>query len=83
MLLKNKVKFSLRKMKREPPYLHKQLEFFLYCMSFPDIDECASGTHNCREDQVCINLRGSFTCQCLPGYQKRGEQCVGKSLVQY
>ncbi|MEJ1274310.1 epidermal growth factor-containing fibulin-like extracellular matrix protein 1 [Cricetulus griseus] len=41
-----------------------------------DIDECTSGTHNCREDQVCINLRGSFTCQCLPGYQKRGEQCV-------
>ncbi|CAO2640886.1 EGF-containing fibulin-like extracellular matrix protein 1 [Lemmus lemmus] len=41
-----------------------------------DIDECASETHNCRADQVCINLRGSFTCQCLPGYQKRGEQCV-------
>ncbi|XP_030101658.1 EGF-containing fibulin-like extracellular matrix protein 1 isoform X2 [Mus musculus] len=41
-----------------------------------DIDECTSGTHNCRTDQVCINLRGSFTCQCLPGYQKRGEQCV-------
>uniref|UniRef100_A0A8I6A1M7 EGF-containing fibulin-like extracellular matrix protein 1 n=1 Tax=Rattus norvegicus TaxID=10116 RepID=A0A8I6A1M7_RAT len=41
-----------------------------------DIDECTSGTHNCRLDQVCINLRGSFTCHCLPGYQKRGEQCV-------
>ncbi|XP_023572248.1 EGF-containing fibulin-like extracellular matrix protein 1 isoform X3 [Octodon degus] len=41
-----------------------------------DIDECVTGTHNCRADQVCINLRGSFTCQCLPGYQKRGEQCV-------
>ncbi|XP_019480262.1 PREDICTED: EGF-containing fibulin-like extracellular matrix protein 1 isoform X1 [Hipposideros armiger] len=41
-----------------------------------DIDECAAGTHNCRTDQVCINLRGSFACQCPPGYQKRGEQCV-------
>ncbi|XP_019575371.2 EGF-containing fibulin-like extracellular matrix protein 1 isoform X1 [Rhinolophus sinicus] len=41
-----------------------------------DIDECAAGTHNCRSDQVCINLRGSFACQCPPGYQKRGEQCV-------
>ncbi|XP_075391842.1 EGF-containing fibulin-like extracellular matrix protein 1 isoform X2 [Tenrec ecaudatus] len=41
-----------------------------------DIDECTAGTHNCRSDQVCINLRGSFACQCLPGYQKRGEQCV-------
>lgn len=47
-------------------------------LSLPDIDECTAGTHNCRTDQVCINLRGSFTCQCLPGYQKRGEQCVGK-----
>lgn len=43
-----------------------------------DIDECTAGTHNCRADQVCINLRGSFACQCPPGYQKRGEQCVGK-----
>uniref|UniRef100_A0A8B9U085 EGF-containing fibulin-like extracellular matrix protein 1 n=1 Tax=Anas zonorhyncha TaxID=75864 RepID=A0A8B9U085_9AVES len=41
-----------------------------------DIDECATGTHNCRADQVCVNLRGSFSCQCPPGYQKRGEQCV-------
>ncbi|KAJ8781209.1 hypothetical protein J1605_011193 [Eschrichtius robustus] len=45
-------------------------------MSLTDIDECTAGTHNCRADQVCINLRGSFTCQCPPGYQKRGEQCV-------
>ncbi|NXY31496.1 FBLN3 protein, partial [Pomatorhinus ruficollis] len=41
-----------------------------------DIDECATGTHNCRPDQVCVNLRGSFSCQCPPGYQKRGDQCV-------
>uniref|UniRef100_A0A5F9DS81 EGF containing fibulin extracellular matrix protein 1 n=1 Tax=Oryctolagus cuniculus TaxID=9986 RepID=A0A5F9DS81_RABIT len=41
-----------------------------------DIDECATGTHNCRADQVCVNIRGSFACQCPPGYQKRGEQCV-------
>ncbi|XP_015712285.1 EGF-containing fibulin-like extracellular matrix protein 1 isoform X2 [Coturnix japonica] len=41
-----------------------------------DIDECATGTHNCRADQMCVNLRGSFSCQCPPGYQKRGEQCV-------
>uniref|UniRef100_A0A8C0TTM3 EGF-containing fibulin-like extracellular matrix protein 1 n=2 Tax=Canis lupus familiaris TaxID=9615 RepID=A0A8C0TTM3_CANLF len=41
-----------------------------------DIDECTAGTHNCRADQVCINLRGSFACQCPQGYQKRGDQCV-------
>ncbi|XP_004609261.2 EGF-containing fibulin-like extracellular matrix protein 1 isoform X2 [Sorex araneus] len=41
-----------------------------------DIDECTSGVHNCRGDQLCINLRGSFSCQCPPGYQQRGGQCV-------
>ncbi|XP_010614179.1 EGF-containing fibulin-like extracellular matrix protein 1 isoform X4 [Fukomys damarensis] len=44
------------------------------CLS--DIDECTAGTHNCGAEQVCINLRGSFRCQCPAGYQKRGEQCV-------
>ncbi|KAB1267402.1 EGF-containing fibulin-like extracellular matrix protein 1 [Camelus dromedarius] len=52
-------------------------------MSLTDIDECTAGTHNCRADQVCINLRGSFTCQCPPGYQKRGEQCVVSKLVLF
>ncbi|OCT77739.1 EGF-containing fibulin-like extracellular matrix protein 1 [Xenopus laevis] len=41
-----------------------------------DIDECAAGTHNCRPDQICSNLRGSFSCQCPRGLQKRGDQCV-------
>ncbi|XP_060610587.1 EGF-containing fibulin-like extracellular matrix protein 1 isoform X1 [Anolis sagrei] len=41
-----------------------------------DVDECATGTHTCRSDQICVNLRGSFTCQCSAGYQKRGDQCI-------
>ncbi|KAG8443986.1 hypothetical protein GDO86_009244 [Hymenochirus boettgeri] len=41
-----------------------------------DIDECAAGTHNCRPDQACTNLRGSFSCQCPRGLQRRGEQCI-------
>ncbi|XP_072843227.2 EGF-containing fibulin-like extracellular matrix protein 1 isoform X1 [Pogona vitticeps] len=41
-----------------------------------DIDECATGTHSCSSDQICVNLRGSFTCQCPAGYQKRGDQCI-------
>ncbi|KAM4692773.1 EGF-containing fibulin-like extracellular matrix protein 1 isoform 2-T2 [Discoglossus pictus] len=41
-----------------------------------DIDECVTGAHNCRPDQVCSNLRGSFTCVCPRGYQRRGEQCI-------
>lgn len=62
-------------------YIFKQtLWLILHLLFFfnKDIDECATGAHNCRADQVCVNLRGSFSCQCPPGYQKRGDQCVGK-----
>jgi hypothetical protein len=31
-----------------------------------DVDECASGVHDC--DQVCINSAESFHCGCLPGF---------------
>ena len=27
--------------------------------------------HDCSVDAQCINLFGSFTCQCLPGYGDR------------
>ncbi|XP_067241583.1 EGF-containing fibulin-like extracellular matrix protein 1 isoform X2 [Chanodichthys erythropterus] len=41
-----------------------------------DVDECTHGTHTCSAEQTCYNTRGSYTCQCHPGYQKHGEQCV-------
>uniref|UniRef100_A0A9J8BS02 EGF containing fibulin extracellular matrix protein 1 n=1 Tax=Cyprinus carpio carpio TaxID=630221 RepID=A0A9J8BS02_CYPCA len=44
-----------------------------YCQ---DVDECSQGLHTCNADQICYNTRGSYTCQCHPGYQKHGEQCV-------
>ncbi|KAJ8248633.1 hypothetical protein GJAV_G00244100 [Gymnothorax javanicus] len=50
-----------------------------YCR---DIDECATDRHTCSSDQVCYNNRGSFSCQCLPGYQKRGDQCVDRDECQ-
>ena len=32
---------------------------------FPDIDECASGKHNCLQGSLnCINIEGSFVCIC-------------------
>ncbi|XP_058651904.1 EGF-containing fibulin-like extracellular matrix protein 1 isoform X2 [Onychostoma macrolepis] len=47
-----------------------------YCQ---DIDECSQGLHTCNADQICYNTRGSYTCQCHPGYQKHGEQCVDRN----
>lgn len=33
-----------------------------------DIDECSSGTHDCRQNQICQNRPGGFTCLCPQGY---------------
>ncbi|KAM6956690.1 EGF-containing fibulin-like extracellular matrix protein 1 [Aplochiton taeniatus] len=43
-----------------------------------DIDECSTGRHTCGPDQTCYNTRGSFTCQCQPGYQRNGDLCVDR-----
>ncbi|XP_060624189.2 cartilage acidic protein 1 isoform X1 [Anolis sagrei] len=32
-----------------------------------DIDECASGLHNC--SQICMNTQGANSCQCHPGFK--------------
>ena len=42
-----------------------------------DVDECASGAHNC--SQVCTDTMGSFKCDCLLGYEtyKDGYSCFG------
>ncbi|XP_058240776.1 EGF-containing fibulin-like extracellular matrix protein 1 isoform X2 [Hemibagrus wyckioides] len=50
-----------------------------YCR---DIDECNTGRHTCGPDQICYNTRGSFLCQCTPGYQKNGDQCVDVNECQ-
>uniref|UniRef100_A0A8C9U320 EGF-containing fibulin-like extracellular matrix protein 1 n=1 Tax=Scleropages formosus TaxID=113540 RepID=A0A8C9U320_SCLFO len=43
-----------------------------------DIDECTTGRHTCAADQICHNTWGSYTCQCKPGFQKSGDQCVDR-----
>ena len=34
-----------------------------------DIDECARELDNCSAIAVCVNERGSYDCQCPPGYE--------------
>ncbi|KAM3919670.1 protein kinase C-binding protein NELL1 isoform 2-T2 [Leptodactylus fuscus] len=38
-----------------------------YC---EDIDECAAKMHYCQANTVCVNLPGSYRCDCLPGYTR-------------
>lgn len=46
-----------------------------------DTDECATGTSSC-VNANCINNEGSYSCQCLPGYQTSSanrKNCVPSS----
>ena len=46
---------------------------------FADIDECTAGTHNCPATVAdCVNLPGSFTCECVAGYTGDGFTCTGE-----
>lgn len=40
-----------------------------------DIDECASGTHNCHALGRCMNRIGSFQCACNDGTLGNGTYC--------
>ncbi|XP_037359235.1 nidogen-2 isoform X1 [Talpa occidentalis] len=34
-----------------------------------DVNECATGFHRCGPNSVCINLPGSYRCECRSGYE--------------
>lgn len=39
-----------------------------------DVDECV--TDICGENEVCSNTEGSHKCDCVPGYQRSGMECI-------
>ncbi|XP_012378990.2 nidogen-2 isoform X3 [Dasypus novemcinctus] len=34
-----------------------------------DVNECATGFHRCGPNSICINLLGSYRCECRSGYE--------------
>ncbi|XP_077143310.1 protein kinase C-binding protein NELL1 isoform X2 [Ranitomeya variabilis] len=40
------------------------------CFVCRDIDECAAKMHYCQANTMCVNLPGSYRCDCLPGYTR-------------
>jgi hypothetical protein len=50
------------------------------CFSFcsVDINECEDENSGCDTEADCINIEGSFRCQCKPGFIGDGEVCKGK-----
>ena len=51
---------------------------FLRTSSFTDIDECTTGTHDCVFPFLCMDIFGSFTCNCTQGTLLTGQECVGE-----
>jgi hypothetical protein len=45
-----------------------------------DIDECATGAHNCDSNATCTNTPGSSNCTCNQGYIRNGDSCIGKKF---
>ncbi|CAJ0958373.1 unnamed protein product [Ranitomeya imitator] len=43
-----------------------------------DVNECESGVANCGRNTQCLNLPGSYKCECQPGYEfsADGQNCV-------
>ncbi len=46
-----------------------------------DIDECQNGPV-CQQNAACLNMPGSYRCECKPGYRFTPTgQCLGKAVV--
>ena len=46
-----------------------------------DIDECSTGDHNCTQNQQCVNMLGTFICECIGGYELVNGNCEGNQHV--
>ena len=75
----NLFKLSVLKSKSGwPRYREHNIFCFAYCLLiYLDINECATGTHNCLANAACTNTPGSFICVCNPGFQFDGGLCKG------
>ncbi|CAH1241355.1 FBN3 [Branchiostoma lanceolatum] len=40
-----------------------------------DVNECEEQSIACGENQKCENLIGNYTCKCLQGFYRKGENC--------
>ncbi|KAK3772184.1 hypothetical protein RRG08_035225 [Elysia crispata] len=46
------------------------------CKDCLDVDECCEGIHNCDlSSEKCVNIPGSFKCDCMDGFIRDGYKC--------
>lgn len=53
----------------------------IYGVVCSDIDECSDRVLACHGlDEICINTKGSFRCECADGFIQKNGVCVRKQL---
>ena len=60
------------------PQINKLYRNPIFCVTFLDINVCTNNLHDCRENTICVNNNGSFTCSCKAGYSGNGTFCQGE-----
>lgn len=48
-----------------------------------DVDECQSSKSECTAPSVCVNLPGSYKCECPNGFQNVNNICLGELFLFY
>ena len=49
-----------------------------------DLDECQIGSFTCHARASCVNIPGSYSCRCRPGYVGNGKTvCAGKVCSEF
>lgn len=55
--------------------------YTFWTFSTSDIDECNSGDNLCQRNANCINIPGSYRCECSAGFKlSPSGACVGESV---
>ena len=75
--------FCIKKKKKK---LQDQYTLFTYENLFVkfsiDINECVRlDGHDCHDNALCTNTKGSFICECLDGYSGSGKHCSGEDCL--
>lgn len=62
-------------------YYTYYLSYHNFCFYFPDFDECFTLVNNTCS-QSCLNVLGSYNCECSDGYQIHpdGSDCLGEHM---
>ena len=57
---------------------------FSLCMWYTDVNECLEGLDSCPMGRVCVNLPGSYQCDCYEGftYNASDGNCYGRYFGQ-